>query len=404
MKKQLFLATAALCFGLMATESASAQNDAIVVEEESVSVVDVTNCKTNYAVNGHDNWFIQLGAGISVPMFENELTAGDPKRHITATYNLGVGRWFSPYLGFRFSGYYGAWHWDNVSYSKARFANLNFDFMWDMCNSLGGVNADRPVSVIPFVGLGGTYVWDIESEGTNIYHRRGALKRRQWTLPVSAGIQFRFRLCRYVDFFLEGRAAFYGDNFNGAAYDEPVDVHITATGGFSINFGGVKYQAYNPCRDRAYIESLNGEVNALRGELATTAAALAAAQAQLPCPEVVVAECPESDAAPMMSTVRFSINSAKISDEEMVNVYNTAQYLNANPEVNVLIQGYADKDTGTSEYNNALSQKRAQAVYDALTKTYGIDAGRLSIEAEGSAVQPYDVNNWNRIVIFVPGN
>ena len=135
MKKQLFLATAALCFGLMATESASAQNDAIVVEEESVSVVDVTNCKTNYAVNGHDNWFIQLGAGISVPMFENELTAGDPKRHITATYNLGVGRWFSPYLGFRFSGYYGAWHWDNVSYSKARFANLNFDFMWDMCNS-----------------------------------------------------------------------------------------------------------------------------------------------------------------------------------------------------------------------------------------------------------------------------
>lgn len=106
----------------------------------------------------------------------------------------------------------------------------------------------------------------------------------------------------------------------------------------------------------------------------------------------------------MMSTVRFKINSATISDEEMVNVYNTAQYLKDNPDVNVLIQGYADKDTGTSEYNKALSQKRAQAVYDTLTKTYGIDASRLSIEAEGSAVQPYDVNNWNRIVIFVPGN
>ncbi len=403
MRHELASVLALCCMSFTFANTANAQ-ETIVVEEETFTVDDAYNCKTQYSVGKHDNWFLQLGAGIGVPLVENSLENGDAKRHITATYNLGVGKWFSPYIGFRFSGYYGAMHWDNVSYSKAKMANLNFDFMWDMCNSLGGVDADRPVSVIPFVGLGGTYVWDIESEGTNIYHRRGALKTRQWTLPVSAGIQLRFRLCRYVDFFLEGRAAFYGDNFNGAAYDEPVDVHITATGGFSINFGGVKYQAYNPCRDRAYIESLNGQVNALRGELATTAAALAAAQAQLPCPEVVVAECPESNAAPMMSTVRFKINSAKISDEEMVNVYNTAQYLKDNPDVNVLIQGYADKDTGTSEYNKALSQKRAQAVYDTLTKTYSIDAGRLSIEAEGSAVQPYDVNNWNRIVIFVPGN
>ncbi len=154
----------------------------------------------------------------------------------------------------------------------------------------------------------------------------------------------------------------------------------------------------------AYINSLNGQVNALRGELAATATALAAAQAQLPCPEVVEVDCPEVDAAPMMSTVRFSINSSKISDEEMVNVYNTAEYLKANPGVNVLIKGYADKDTGTSEYNMGLSKKRAQAVYDTLTKTYGIDKSRLAIEAEGSSEQVYDVNNWNRIVIFVPGN
>ncbi len=88
----------------------------------------------------------------------------------------------------------------------------------------------------------------------------------------------------------------------------------------------------------------------------------------------------------------------------MVNVYNTAEYLKANPGVNVLIKGYADKDTGTSEYNMGLSKKRAQAVYDTLTKTYGIDKSRLAIEAEGSSEQVYDVNNWNRIVIFVPGN
>lgn len=383
--------------------NANAQQE-VVVEEESISVVDAANCKTHYYVDKHDNWFLQLGAGIAVPMVENHLVSGDAKRHITATYNIGVGKWFSPYVGFRFSGYYGPLHWDNDSYSKAKMANLNFDFMWDMCNSLGGVNAERPVSVIPFIGIGGAYVWDIQSDGTNIPRNDASLRTRQWTLPVSAGIQLRFRLCRYVDFFLEGRAGFYGDNFNGAAWNDPVDVLITATGGFNINFGGVKYQAYNACKDLAYINSLNGQVNALRGDLAATAAALAAAESQLPCPEVKAAECPESTAAPMMSTVRFTINSSKITDEEMVNVYNTAQYLKDNPNVNVVIKGYADKDTGTSQYNQALSERRAKAVYDVLTKTYGINANRLSIDAKGSYSQPYSTNDWNRIVIFVPGN
>jgi outer membrane protein OmpA-like peptidoglycan-associated protein len=47
-----------------------------------------------------------------------------------------------------------------------------------------------------------------------------------------------------------------------------------------------------------------------------------------------------------------------------------------------------------------LSQRRAQAVMNALVNKYGINPDRLAIQAEGSNVQPYDVNNWNRIVIF----
>lgn len=404
MRRHLAFGMATVCIGLLATNSAKAQPDTYVVEEETAITIPV-DCKPQYFVNTHDNWFIQLGAGISMPLVENKLINGDAKRHITATYNLGVGRWFSPYIGFRLSGYYGAIHWDNDSYSKARMANLNMDFMWDMFNSFGGVNAARPVSVIPFIGLGGTYVWDINSAGTNIIRHGSTLKTNSWTLPVSAGIQFRFRLCPYADFFLEGRASFYGDNFNGAAYGEPIDINIQATGGLSLNLGGVNYQASDLCSNLTYINSLNQQTNALRAELAATATALAAAQAQLPCPEVAVVECPEVEISePMMSTVRFALNSAQITDEEMVNVFNTAEYLKANPDINVLIQGYADKNTGTPEYNLSLSQKRAQAVFDALTKTYGIDPSRLTIEAEGSSTQPYDVNNWNRIVIFTPGN
>ena len=60
--------------------------------------------------------------------------------------------------------------------------------------------------------------------------------------------------------------------------------------------------------------------------------------------------------------------------------------------------------TGTAAYNQKLSERRAKAVYDVLTKNYGISANRLSIDAEGSSSQPFPENNWNRIVIFVPGN
>ncbi len=270
--------------------------------------------------------------------------------------------------------------------------------MWDMFNSLGGVNSKRVFSIVPFVGIGGTYGWKYRPAG-NIVSDAGRPKSNTWALPVSAGIQLRFRLCKYVDFFAEGRAGFYGDNFNNIAFGRPIDINVTVNGGFIFNFGGRDYKSYNPCDYLGYINNLNDQVNDLRGALATTAAALAAAEAQLPCPEVQ--EAPAAPApAPMMATVRFTLNSSKISKIEKVNVYNVAEWLKANPEQNVTIAGYADKDTGTSEYNMALSKRRAQAVYDALVNEYGINPDRLSITAEGSDVQPYDENNWNRIVIF----
>lgn len=368
---------------------------------DSREYTEITDCTVKYSVDRGDNWFIQFGAGIDVPLFENDLPDGEnARRHVTAAYNIGAGRWFSPYLGFRLSAYYGAWHWDNVSYSKARYANLNFDFMWDMCNSIGGVDADRPVSVIPFVGLGGTYTWKIRSEGSNVRRDNGKLRSTAWTLPVSAGLRLRARLCRYVDFFVEGRASFYGDNVNNAAEGRPVDINIQATGGFSFTIGGVNYRAYSPCRDAAYIANLNGRINNLRSDLETCTAALAAAQSQRPCPGTT-----ETKKAPiLMATVRFNINSAEITDEEMVNVYNVAKYLQQNPDSRIILQGYADKDTGTSEYNLGLSKRRAEAVKNVLVGNYGIDASRLSIDAEGSSTQPYETNDWNRIVIFAPGD
>lgn len=401
MKKTITLVTAAIA-ALFATNVAGAQEVIAVTESETVVTGEV-DCKDHYYSTSRDNWFIEIGAGVQTPLVERWMPDGSEKTHFTAVYNLGFGKWMSPYLGWRISMYYGSMHWDNGAYSKAKMGNVNFDLMWDMFNSLGGVNTKRVFSIVPYVGLGGTYTWDFEAPQSRIIRKGTRLRHTAWTLPVSAGIQLRFRLCDYVDFFLEGRASFYGDNFNLCAYGRPIDVNIQALGGFNFKIGGDNFRTYNPCNDLAYISSLNNQVNNLRGELAATATALAAAESQLPCPDVQ--ETTETTVyGPMMSTVRFKINSAEISNEEMVNVFNVAEYLKANPGVNVTIVGFADEDTGTANYNMDLSKRRADAVFDALVKNYGIKADRLTVDYKGSSVQPYETNNWNRIVIFIPGN
>lgn len=400
MKTKAFWALAA-CGALTVTGLKANAQETVVVDETTVTELTEVPCKTHYYSNRGDNWFIQLGAGIDSPFVENQLPNGKEKHHLTTVYNVGFGKWFSPYIGWRLSFLGGAMHWDNLQYNKAKYVNANLDFMWDMFNSLGGVNSSRVFSIVPFVGLGGTYTWDYNPGASMIDRVNGEPKHNSWTLPVSAGLQLRFRLCKYVDFFAEGRAQFAGDNFNNQADGAPVDMNISAIGGFSFNIGGAGFKSYNPCDYAAYIANLNNQVNDLRGALATTTAALAVAESQLPCPEVVAQVKEEVVApAPLMATVRFTINSAKISKEEMVNVYNIAQWMNQNPDQNVTIVGYADKDTGTSDYNMALSKRRAEAVQKALVNEYGINPDRLAIDAQGSSTQVYDVNNWNRIVIF----
>lgn len=390
----------AACGALTFTGFTANAQETVVVEEETAVITEVP-CKTHYYTTAKDNWFIQIGAGITSPFGENYLPDGTEKHHLTPVYNVAFGKWFSPYIGWRLGFMGGALHWDNQTYSKANWVNANFDIMWDMLNSFGGVNTGRVFSIVPFVGVGGAYMWDYKPATTvNIERNNGKLKRNSWSLPVSAGIQLRFRLSRYVDFFAEGRAQFAGDNFNNYVVGAPIDMNLSVIGGFTFNIGGSDFKSYNPCDYVEYISNLNNQVNDLRGALATTAAALAVAESQLPCPEVTEAEAVVVEAAPLMATVRFKINSATITDEEMVNVYNIAQWMKANPDQNVAIVGYADRDTGTATYNMQLSKRRAEAVQNALVNKYGINPDRLSIDAEGSEVQPYDVNNWNRIVIF----
>ena len=419
----------AICAGSFACSNTAMAQDVFV--DDAATVTEFTCDNTNhYYSNWRNNWFIEISAGGNQPLVErgyvdpdHALKPVDGKKW-TAAYSVGFGRWVTPYLGLRFKGMYGSLHWDtpntpaealaNEGWSHSKHASLSLELMWDMFNSLGGVNQNRVFSIIPFVGLGGDANWDFLGKGKthepvasnclreypkNLDQYYGTdYKTVQWTLPVFAGLQFRFRLCKYVDFFAEARAAFYADNWNNNVSGNSFDALVQAMGGFNFNIGGRGWNTFNECNYVSQIAALNGQVNDLRAQLLACGQTVAALQAQLPCPEVVEKDCVN---APLMATVRFTINSAKILPTEEVNIYSMAEWLKANPNEKIIIAGYADKDTGTSEYNMKLSQRRADAVKAELVNTYGIAEDRLSTAAFGSDVQEYPSNNdWNRIVIF----
>lgn len=417
MKAKNLYCLMALCAGGMALPSAANAQET-VYSDEAVSVTEFSCDNTNrYFSNWRNNWFIQIGAGINQPFVErgvgNVQSPGNnvDRKNMTLAMNFGFGHWFSPYLAVRINALGGGLHWSaptpehpDLGWSRAKHANLNLELMWDMCNSIAGVNPNRVFSVVPYVGIGGDYTWDMSNSkggvpvATNVYRANGKAKTSSWTLPVSAGIQFRLRLCKYVDFFAEARASFYGDNWNNCAYGRPIEANVAALGGFNFNIGGRQWETYNECDYMTQLANLNNQVNNLRSELLNSAQTIAALEAQLPCPEPVVQK--DCVNAPLMTTVRFKINSDVITPEEEVNVYNMAQWLKSNPDEKVMVVGYADRDTGTSEYNMALSQRRADAVAKALTDRYGINPSRLVVKYNGSDVQPYTTNDWNRIVIF----
>lgn len=414
----------ALAAGAMAVPATANAQDVFVDDAATVTEFTCDN-NTHYFSNWRNNWFIELSAGANQPLVERGYVHKDHAmktldgKKWTATYSIGFGRWMTPYLGLRLKGNYGSIHWDapnnaqqalsDAGWSHMRHASLSLDLMWDMFNSLGGVNEKRCFTIVPFVGLGGDCSWRFRGRGNvgepvasnclREYPQNGTdFKSTEWTLPVNCGLQFRFRLGKYVDFFAEARAAFYADNWNNNVSGNSIDALVQAMGGFNFNIGGRSWGKFNECDYVSQIAALNGQVNDLRAQLIACGQTVAALQAQLPCPEVVEKDCKN---APLMATVRFTINSAKILPTEEVNIYSMAEWLKANPNEKIIIAGYADKDTGTSEYNMKLSERRANAVKDVLVNTYGIAEDRLKTDAFGSDVQEYPSHNdWNRIVIF----
>lgn len=340
--------------------------------------------KTNFKKNrARDNWFISVAGGASMLLGDQNNKAEFGNR-LNFAPQFSFGKWFNPYLAFRMQLNGGVLHGfegNNAEFMQHnKYAAGHVDLLWDVTNFWAPYRESKVFRLIPWVGFG--YAQRFENQD----------RSRTESPTLNAGILTAFRLSKRVDLNVEVQASLLNEQFNRVSMDHLTDGIVQASAGLTFKLGKTDFEVLQPM-DYNLLNDLNGQINSLR-----------AANDELSKRPVSCPECEEVIAAEVVNNyvdnvVYFRLNSSKIDKNQQINIYNTAEFMK-NTTAPIKVIGYADKDTGNSKYNLGLSEKRARAVAKELIDKYGISSSQITIEWRGSDVQPYNQNNWNRVVIM----
>lgn len=319
-------------------------------------------------------------------LFGDQNKNADFKDRLNFAPQLSFGKWFNPYLAFRMQLNGGVIHGfvgENAEHMQHnKYVAAHADLLWDVTNFWGRYNEKRVFRLIPWVGFG--YAQRFK---TTEY----AEFKRTESPSINFGILTAFRLSKRVDLNIELQSSLLNEQFNRVSMCHLTDAIGQLSAGLTFKLGKTDFEVLEPM-DYNLLNDLNNQINQLRAENDELS------KRPESCPE-----CPEAVTNVtnnyVDNVVYFRLNSAKIDKNQQVSIYNTAQFMKEN-NVPIKVVGYADKKTGTSDYNMQLSEKRARAVAKELIEKYGIPSNQITIEWKGSDVQPYSENNWNRVVIM----
>ena len=357
---------------------------------------------------GCDHWFLEIQGGVGMLPFGEANNKAELKDRIYPIAQLGLGQWHEPWFATRVQ--IGGWNMkgfaaDPVTGANQAYNNLfgvaHYDFMFDLVNYFAKYNAKRVFHIVPYVGLGAGYKHHTTTGGAfaDVFDANKRVKdatTNDFGGLVDAGIIFKFRLGRRVDLNLEAQMLATKTNMIGTSWTKQgADLMAFATAGLGFNLGKPEWDVLTPM-DWGLVNDLNGQINNLRAENAE----LSKRPAYCPeCPEVQPAQATTEVKTVVSNVVYFRIASAKIDQNQYINIYNTAKCALDNNS-KIYIVGYADEGTGTSNGNMAISERRAKAVAKALVEKYGVSEDMIEVDFKGDTVQPYETNEWNRVVIM----
>ena len=82
--------------------------------------------------------------------------------------------------------------------------------------------------------------------------------------------------------------------------------------------------------------------------------------------------------------VEFDLNSSQIREGAFSEIEDMADFMKEHPQLNITIHGHTDS-SGEAEYNQWLSERRAESVANALVNRYGISKNRVDFKGHGES-------------------
>lgn len=353
-----------------------------------------------------DNWFISVGGGGLLYFGDHDLQLGFGE-WISPTFDIAVGKWFSPEVGARLmysggairgatqSGTHSLGSWidskpiDNFWLQNSRFGffNIHADVLFNLNNIIAGYKEDRIYTISPYIGLG---------------------VMRAYKAPVATefagtvGLLNSFRVAKGLDINLDVRGALVSDRFDGEVgglRGREGEGLLSVALGVTYRF---KERGWE--RSKTIIRHDNRTINDLRDQIEDLKyqnEALKKALAERDEAKVDTIIQRINVAAPVMVT--FKIGKSNLSRRDRVSLGMLADVIKDTDESIVYtITGYADAGTGSVAINDRLSRERAEAVYDCLVNEYGVDADRLKVEYKGGVENMfYDDPTLSRAAITV---
>lgn len=348
-----------------------------------------------------DNWFIQGQAGASYTFSEGHNRSNFTSL-LTPHVALSVGKYFSPIGGARIQ--VGGWQSKSHNYDPLRnkknyeykYLQLNLDGLVNLTNLFSTYSGDKFFNLYGIMGLGYVHNFGDSDKGVST----------QNSIVPRLGLQADFRLNDDLSLNVEAIGNLMNDKFNGIVggtkYDATVNVLLGLT--YRFNKGGF---ALVDVADPNELANLNNQINQQRRDLIAKDRQIQQYKNEverLAARPTVVEEVKGETEVLMNAVVVFRIGSAKLEQNQDINIYNAAKYLQDNPKVKITVTGYADRATGTPAINQRLSEQRAKAVADILINKYGIAKDRITVAADGDKEQPFQIDAWNRVVVFTAHN
>lgn len=375
-------------------------------------------------------WGVKGGVGYTVGGTSNF------GKYISPSAGIDLGYQFTPVFTLRadIAGWQGKGAFLGNFWSMD-YAHLAADAVFDIGNMVR-FKSDRVVNPYFFAGIGAHMRFnnkaDNSSPSVTIPYDNYYWDGTKLSYVGRLGVGVNFRVSDQLGIFVEVADNATDDHFNSKK-GEVFDQQITGMVGLKFTFGqarkaraaaAAKAEAERVAAERAAAERAEAE------RIAAERAAAAKAEAERVAAERVAAERAEAEriaaeraaaeaaekAAIYSKEGALDAASEAVKDENNDIFFTSEKHgvaasarakidalvekLNANPDAKVVICAFADKATGTPDYNMTLSEKRAASVAKAL-EAKGIDKSRIITWSYGDTAQPMEISRKNRACVMI---